>query len=76
MARVTGLEPATSGVTGRHSNHLSYTRAHVDEENHISASTRGELSAYLGSVNGLDEGFLPNEHHRVHRFGVNRRTFA
>ncbi len=27
MARVTGLEPATSGVTGRHSNHLSYTRA-------------------------------------------------
>ncbi len=26
MARVTGLEPATSGVTGRHSNRLSYTR--------------------------------------------------
>jgi hypothetical protein len=24
---VTGLEPATSGVTGRHSNQLSYTRA-------------------------------------------------
>ena len=23
---MTGLEPATSGVTGRHSNHLSYTR--------------------------------------------------
>jgi hypothetical protein len=30
MARVTGLEPATSGVTGRHSNRLSYTRA-LDE---------------------------------------------
>ncbi len=28
MARVTGLEPATSGVTGRHSNQLSYTRIH------------------------------------------------
>ena len=28
MARVTGLEPATSGVTGRHSNQLSYTRAY------------------------------------------------
>jgi hypothetical protein len=28
MARVTGLEPATSGVTGRHSNRLSYTRAY------------------------------------------------
>ena len=26
LARVTGLEPATSGVTGRHSNQLSYTR--------------------------------------------------
>ncbi len=26
MARTTGLEPATSGVTGRHSNRLSYVR--------------------------------------------------
>ncbi len=26
MARVTGLEPATLGVTGRYSNQLSYTR--------------------------------------------------
>ena len=26
LARVTGLEPATSGVTGRRSNRLSYTR--------------------------------------------------
>ena len=26
VARVTGLEPATSGVTGRHSNQLSYNR--------------------------------------------------
>ena len=31
MARVTGLEPATSGVTGRHSNQLSYTRAFLSE---------------------------------------------
>jgi hypothetical protein len=29
MARATGLEPATSGVTGRHSNQLSYARAGV-----------------------------------------------
>ena len=26
MARLTGLEPATPGVTGRYSNHLSYNR--------------------------------------------------
>ena len=38
MARVTGLEPATSGVTGRHSNQLSYTRVFPRRE----AVRRGE----------------------------------
>gem|GEM_PF-6550038 len=37
VARVTGLEPATSGVTGRHSNQLSYTRVPIR-----SAVRRGE----------------------------------
>ena len=39
MARVTGLEPATSGVTGRHSNQLSYTR--VSRPKRLCASARG-----------------------------------
>ena len=30
MARLTGLEPATPGVTGRYSNQLSYNRASAE----------------------------------------------
>ena len=31
MARLTGLEPATPGVTGRYSNQLSYNRADAQD---------------------------------------------
>ena len=48
MARVTGLEPATSGVTGRRSNQLSYTRAGVVRRDY--ASTRC-LSSKAGAPN-------------------------
>ena len=34
MAGATGLEPATSGVTGRRSNQLSYAPAALDAEGH------------------------------------------
>jgi hypothetical protein len=35
MAGVTGLEPATSGVTGRRSNQLSYTPLYGGGKNKI-----------------------------------------
>ena len=38
MARETGLEPATSGVTGRRSNQLSYSRT-----TRLCARNEGEL---------------------------------
>jgi hypothetical protein len=39
MARLTGLEPATPGVTGRYSNRLSYNRA-------ISPASAGSEAVY------------------------------
>ncbi len=44
MARVTGLEPATSGVTGQHSNQLSYTRALLSNQFIIGISGRVRCS--------------------------------
>jgi hypothetical protein len=63
MARVTGLEPATSGVTGRHSNRLSYTRTFFKRtfrENPWETSWPGDLDRSVG-------GFL-----RGSRTGVKR----
>ncbi len=45
VARLTGLEPATPGVTGRYSNQLSYNRI------------EGRLGNRHGGVNGRKAGF-------------------
>lgn len=63
MARVTGLEPATSGVTGRHSNRLSYTRA-LDE--HVSG---------VFVVGAVDKGFACGCQARHSSITVIRRRF-
>ena len=63
MARVTGLEPATSGVTGRHSNQLSYTRA-LDE--HVSA---------VFVVGAVDKGFATGCQAHLDSITANRRRF-
>ncbi len=41
MARLTGLEPATPGVTGRYSNQLSYNRASLNILRRCGASMPG-----------------------------------
>ena len=64
MARVTGLEPATSGVTGRRSNQLSYTRVSAWEPRIYGSIAR--LSTALCS-------FFANSPFHGEFFRLNRR---
>ncbi len=58
MARVTGLEPATSGVTGQHSNQLSYTRAFLS--NQFIIGSRGRVRGSYVYVKQTYTFFLKN----------------
>ena len=64
MAGATGLEPATSGVTGRRSNQLSYAPAALDRQRALLPFpprgvkyTRRRHCRFVGMVG--DEGFEP-----------------
>jgi hypothetical protein len=46
MAERTGLEPATSGVTGQHSNQLNYRSALTYPPKNLMNKKRGEYSNY------------------------------
>ena len=55
MARLTGLEPATPGVTGRYSNQLSYNRAIWVVFNHSACEGQGGKSYFFKEI------IFPNE---------------
>ena len=56
VAGVTGLEPATSGVTGQRSNQLSYTPVW---EGIVYMSARKVSSAFAGRCGRMQATFIP-----------------
>ena len=70
MARVTGLEPATSGVTGRRSNQLSYTRIPMRAEEFPS---RQKSRGIMEPPYSVKRGSVSEHRRRLRRgFGVSR----
>jgi hypothetical protein len=57
VARLTGLEPATSGVTGRHSNRLSYNRAIVKRRTIPTGACAASRSALYEALRWASSGF-------------------
>ncbi len=62
MARLTGLEPATPGVTGRYSNQLSYNRSlpHQDCALQREAWFMLSISARQAHIRTQIKEFLPS----------------
>jgi gamma-glutamylaminecyclotransferase len=67
VARLTGLEPATPGVTGRYSNRLSYNRAFADP-----AQPDGEAVIYARAGAGVKD-LRTRDRHPVCRIRAGRR---
>ncbi len=59
MAGVTGLEPATSGVTGRRSNQLSYTPAALAPRGRQILCRLGGVNAPMSTALVGDDGIEP-----------------
>jgi hypothetical protein len=76
LARVTGLEPATSGVTGRRSNQLSYTRSGRPQRlgwaergvKGVSAASAKALMA--ATTRGLARQHVPQPRHATQKDGL------
>ena len=65
MAGATGLEPATSGVTGRRSNQLSYAPARLDRGRDLLPRRSGGVKQLPGLAEHARERFWDHRRHLV-----------